>query len=159
VPTHRPDLDSPSQPVPAEGPADPTGVVATGPIVAVLVLVGGIVACVALGGWPGFGGALALMVIGVLVVVRFMARLAWTRRSPERPRAALGAVTEDLAVAHDEASELSPVDVPPDMPLYRELMRRRLPAGRCRPTSQTAASTGDAPRPTARAPREDRPAR
>lgn len=82
---NQPNRQPPSGVRPAERSAEPA-LAAASPLVAVLVLVGAIVAFVALGAWTGLAVALALMVLGVAVLARYVGRLARTGPAPQRSR-------------------------------------------------------------------------
>lgn len=74
-----------------------------------------------LGGWWGFGIAIALMIVGVLALSRFVQRIAWTRKSPASLRQGFSGMNEDLSVTDDVHEEISAHDLPLDNPAHREL--------------------------------------
>ena len=83
-----------------------------------------IIPLVLLGGWAGLAIAVALMVGGILVLTRYIQRIAWTRSSPQNLRRGLAGMNDDLATTDEPHEELSPADVPLDNPAHRELLHR-----------------------------------
>jgi len=116
----------PGEPAPSGAPA-PSGQSGAIALVSFGVVVGAIFALLALGHWWGFAIAIALMLAGVFALSRYVQRIAWTRRSPQRLRRGLQGMNEDLSITDDSHSELSPLDVPLDNPAHHEL-QQRLPA-------------------------------
>jgi len=123
VDSQQPHLSTPSGPPPEQQAAGPSGVAAVAPFVGLFLLAIAIVllALGLLGGWWGFGIAVALMIVGVLVLSRFVQRIAWTRKSPARLRQGLSGMNEDLSVTDDAHEEISAHDLPLDNPAHREL--------------------------------------
>ena len=121
----RPDLHTPSQPPPVDRTVGPSGLAAVTPFVAIFMLAVTIVVIGLglIGGWVGFAIAVALTIFGVLLLSRYVQRIAWTSKSPERLRRGLAGMNEDFANSDDVHDEPSAHDIPPDNPLHRELER------------------------------------
>ncbi|HUB74987.1 MAG TPA: hypothetical protein VL979_13265 [Solirubrobacteraceae bacterium] len=113
----------PGQPAPTGAPA-PSGQSGALAIISFGLLVGAIVAFLALGHWWGFAVAIALTLVGVLALSRYVERIAWTRRSPLHLRRGLRGMNEDLSVTDDSHAQLSPLDLPLDNPAHHELQQR-----------------------------------
>jgi hypothetical protein len=126
----RPDRRTPRESPPLDRAAGPTGIAAVLPAAFVILLAVVIIALVLFGGWVGFGFALALLLVGVYVLSRYVQRVAWTRSSPERLRGGLSGMNEDLAVSDDVHEELSAHDLPPDSPARHEIVERATASGR-----------------------------
>jgi hypothetical protein len=90
-------------------------------IAAVALLVVIIVALVLFGDWFTFAIAIALMILGLFSVGRYVQRITRTRSAP-RPRAA--ATKERVAEADDPHEDLSPHDLPPGGYAHREVEHR-----------------------------------
>ncbi len=110
--------------IPDEPPA-PSGPSAVLPLAAFFVLVLVIVGLVALGGWVALGFAIALLVLGVIALTRYVQRISITRRSPERLSRGVSGMNEDLSVTDDAHTELSVHDVPLDNPERRTIEERQ----------------------------------
>jgi len=87
-------------------------------VVLVLVIVG----LVLFGGWVAFGFAVALMVLGVFALTRFVQRLMRTPSS--ELDAGLSGMHRDLSITPEAHEDLSPHDIPLDSPAHRELEHR-----------------------------------
>lgn len=122
--TERPDVDTPDAAPPLDRSPGPTGPAAVLPMAGFFVLALGIVGLLALGGWVAFAFAIGLLVVGVFALVRYVQRLAWTRKSRVHLRHGLSGMNEDLSVTDDAHTEVSPLDIPPDNPAHREVEDR-----------------------------------
>ncbi|MCW3020132.1 MAG: hypothetical protein JWN10_2440 [Solirubrobacterales bacterium] len=120
----RPDVQAPHAPPPEDRQPGPSGVpfvLATAAIFGLAVV---IVVLLAIGGWVGFAVAIALMLIGVLALTRYVQRISWTRRSPREQRRGLTGMDDDLSHSDEAHETLSPVDLPHDNPARQELEER-----------------------------------
>ncbi len=83
-----------------------------------------IVAFVALSSWLADAIAIAIAVLALGAMARYLQRIGSARRAGREPRRASGAA-RDLAVTDEAHPELSPHDLPEGTPARRELERRR----------------------------------
>lgn len=119
-----PVLQPAEDPPPLEVTPEPTGGWAVMPALGMIFLVLVIIGLIAYGGWPAFGLALALLVLGVFGVLRYVQRVAWTASSGvQLDRGATGMI-DDLSVTDEVYEEPATVDLPPGSPARRELVRR-----------------------------------
>lgn len=79
---------------------------------------------VLLGGWGGLAIAVTVMIGGLVVLTRYVQRVAWTRGSPRNLRRGREGMEDDPAATDDAHDQLSPNDVPLDSPGRRELLHR-----------------------------------
>jgi len=121
----RPDLNKPSGQPPEDAAAGPSGFAAVLPAATMFAFVIAIVvlALALLGGWVGFAIAVALMIAGVLIMSRYVERVAWTRRTPQRVREGMAGAERDLALTDEAHDEISVHDLPLDHPAHHELAR------------------------------------
>jgi hypothetical protein len=120
----RPDLDIPDAPPPEGRQPGPSGVALALATATIFGLALVIVLVLAVGGWGGFAAAIVLMILGVLLLTRYVQRISWTRRSPEHLRRGVTGMNDDLAHSDDAHETLSPVDLPQDNPARQELEER-----------------------------------
>lgn len=120
----RKDLPPPERPPSAERQIEPTGTPAVVPAIGLILLAVIVIALVLFGGWVAFGFAVALTIGGILVLSRYVQRVAWTRRSPRNIRRGLTGMNEDFAITDEAHEDLSVHDLPPGSPGRKEVGRR-----------------------------------
>ncbi|HEX4482466.1 MAG TPA: hypothetical protein VH081_01660 [Solirubrobacteraceae bacterium] len=82
-------------------------------LIALFVIVLAIVGLVAIGGWVTLVVAVALMLVGVFGVTRYVQTIALTRQPGEQGEHAQGShAIEDLAVTGDSHTQISRHDIP-----------------------------------------------
>jgi hypothetical protein len=101
---------------PEPGTDAPATAVAVGCLAALILAIAGLVL---FGGWVGFAIALALMLLGVVALTRFLQLML--KRRPDVGGGAPGQLNEDLPVGEEVHSDLSSHDVPLENPAHREL--------------------------------------
>jgi hypothetical protein len=89
-----------------------------------------IVGLLALDSWWTFGGAIALMLVGVVAMARFVQRLGWTGQSVEARDGVAPRESEARAAGDELHSELWELDLPLDHPAHHIRVRRARPLER-----------------------------
>ncbi len=114
---------SPQQQSTAERQAGPSGLGVVSATVGMFAFVGAIFLLLGVGGTIATGAAIAVMVLGVVVVSRYVQRISFTRGSPtQRQRGPAG--TDEERSGSDEAhEELCPYDFPRENHARRQLER------------------------------------
>jgi len=139
MPAERPEIELPHSPPPSRRTPGPTGTGAVVGFALIMLLAFLIFLIVLFGGWVAFACGVALMLIGVFALTRYVQRIAWTRRSPQRLRDGLGGMNEDLAISDEAHEDLSPLDFPRGSPAYRAVARRAREQQSARHRSRTSS--------------------
>jgi hypothetical protein len=124
MPSERPDIDPADEAPPVDRSPGPTGLRLTLELSGLFGLALPILALVAIGTWLTDAIAIALMLVGVFLLTRWVQRVSWTR-SPRVPRRrGLSGINEDLAITEDAHEDISVHDLRPDNPARREVEHR-----------------------------------
>ena len=119
----RPELELPEDRPPAERQAGPSGLGVVSATVGMFAFVGAIFVLLGIGGTSATGAAIAVMVLGVVVVSRYVERISWTRSSPTQLRRGPAGTKEGLSASDEAHDELSPYDFPRENPARQQLER------------------------------------